>query len=87
MIAGIAGAGDLRLGAHTTEMLEAGVAAADGKFRGIRQRATWDADPSIRPSTPYAGEGLLLDPWFLAAIPLVVLLACGVRAVAAVPLR
>ena len=64
VIAGIAGAGDLRLGAHTTEMLEAHVAAADGKFRGIRQRATWDADPSIRPSTPYAGEGLLLDPWF-----------------------
>ena len=33
-------------------------------FRGVRQRATWDAHPSIKPAVPYAGEGLLLDPWF-----------------------
>jgi L-fuconolactonase len=61
---GIVGAGDLRLGPRTIEMLDAHLAAGDGRFRGIRQRATWDADVSIRPSMPYSGEGLLADPWF-----------------------
>ncbi|MET0910499.1 MAG: amidohydrolase family protein, partial [Ilumatobacteraceae bacterium] len=63
-IAGIVGAGDLRLGSLTAEMLEAQVVAAGGRLRGIRQRATWDAHPSIKPGVPYAGNGLLLDPWF-----------------------
>jgi L-fuconolactonase len=68
IVAGIVGAGDLRLGALTSgldsEMLDAHLAAGKGRFRGIRQRATWDADVSIRPSMPYVGEGLLTDPWF-----------------------
>ncbi len=64
VIAGIVGAGDLRLGPLTAAMLEAHVEAGEGRFRGIRQRATWDAHPSIKPGVPYPGEGLLLDPWF-----------------------
>ena len=64
IIAGIVGAGDLRLGPRTAEMLEAQVDAGAGRFRGIRQRATWDAHPSIRPGVPYVGQGLLRDPWF-----------------------
>jgi L-fuconolactonase len=64
IIEGIVGAGDLRLGPRTGEMLDAHLAAGAGRFRGIRQRATWDADVSIHPSIPYPGEGLLADPWF-----------------------
>jgi L-fuconolactonase len=62
MVQAIVGAGDLRLGARTEEMLGAHIDAAAGRFRGIRQRATWDAD--LRPSHPDPGPGLLLDPAF-----------------------
>ena len=37
---------------------------AHGRFRGIRQRATWDAD--LRQTDPDPGPGLLLDPAFRA---------------------
>lgn len=60
-VEGIVGTGDLRLGGRAEEMLHAHVAAGSGRFRGIRQRATWDGDPAIRPSDPDPGPGLLLD--------------------------
>lgn len=64
VVQGIVGAGDLRLGALTEEMLHAHVEAGAGRFRGIRQRATWDA--ALKPSRPDPGPGLLLDPAFRA---------------------
>ena len=64
IVEGIVGTADLRVGKLAAETLEAHVDAGQGRFRGIRQRATWDADPTIRPSWPYSGEGLLHDPWF-----------------------
>ena len=45
VVRGIVGTTDLRLGTLTDEALHAHIAAAGGRFRGIRQRATWDASP------------------------------------------
>lgn len=64
LVEGIVAATDLRLGARTEEALVAHLGAARGRFRGIRHRATWDADPAIRPSEPDPGPSLLLDPDF-----------------------
>lgn len=44
----IIGHADLRLGARVQEVLEAHIAAGKGRFRGIRQRAKWDADPIVK---------------------------------------
>lgn len=63
-IRGIIGCTDLRLGARTEEALDAHIVAGDGRFRGIRHRATWDASPLIRSGTPDPGPGLLVDPDF-----------------------
>jgi len=62
VVQGIVGAGDLRLSGQTEELLHAHIAAADGRFRGVRQRATWDA--GLRAADPDPGSGLLLDPAF-----------------------
>src|SRR5258708_26201027 len=45
---GIVGFADLTLGERTREVLEAHVAAGNGRFRGVRQRAKWDPDPAVR---------------------------------------
>jgi predicted TIM-barrel fold metal-dependent hydrolase len=45
---GIVGYADLRLGDRVQETLEAHIEAANGRFRGIRQRAKWDADPAVK---------------------------------------
>lgn len=45
---GIVGFADLTLGDRVQETLEAHVEAANGRFRGIRQRAKWDADPIVK---------------------------------------
>ena len=45
--ASIVGAADLALGARVAEVLEAEIDAAPGRFRGVRYRAGWDADPEI----------------------------------------
>jgi L-fuconolactonase len=63
-LAGIVGAIDLRLGARTQEAIDAHIAAADGRFRGIRHRATWDASSLIPLAEPDPGPGLLRDPAF-----------------------
>ncbi len=44
---GIIGWADLRRGAAVREVLEAYLAAAPQRFRGIRQEGMWDADPSV----------------------------------------
>jgi len=45
--AGIVGHADCKLGAAVAEVLEAHIAAGGGRFRGIRQSASWDADPAV----------------------------------------
>jgi predicted TIM-barrel fold metal-dependent hydrolase len=45
--AGIVGTTDLSLGDRVKGVLEAHIAAAGARFRGIRQTGAWDADPSI----------------------------------------
>ncbi len=44
---GIVGHVDLRLGALARNVLEAHIAAGNGRFRGIRHISTWDEDPSL----------------------------------------
>lgn len=77
--AGIVGGGDLTLGDRAEELLVAQIAAAGGRFRGIRDSGNWDADPIIgngaktagRYRDPKFGEGLdrlaklglTLDAW------------------------
>lgn len=63
-VEGIVGTVDLRLGHVVGEALHAHIKAGDGRFRGIRQRATWDRDPTIRPSDPDPGPSLLTDEEF-----------------------
>ena len=45
--ASIVGAADLALGERVAEVLEAEIDAGAGRFRGVRYRAGWDADPEI----------------------------------------
>jgi L-fuconolactonase len=59
--AGIVGFADLRQGERTRETLEAHVAAANGRFRGVRQTAKWNSDPAVG-AVGAAGPGLYLDP-------------------------
>jgi L-fuconolactonase len=56
--AGIVGAADLRLGDGVAPVLDAHVGAGGGRFRGIRQAAAWDADPSLPVSRANPGAGL-----------------------------
>jgi len=59
--AGIVGYADLSAGARVRAVLEAEIAAAPDRFRGIRCTGAWDPDPQIaRASAP----GLYLDPTF-----------------------
>ncbi len=44
---GIVGHVDLRHGALARNVLEAHIAAGNGRFRGIRHISTWDQDPSV----------------------------------------
>ena len=61
---GIVGTADLRLGEAVSEVLEAHIRVAGGRFRGIRHIVAWDADSSVvnpgNPTTP----GLLSDGAF-----------------------
>lgn len=43
----IIGYADLRQGARVRDVLEAEIAAGNGRFRGIRQGVSWDADPAV----------------------------------------
>jgi L-fuconolactonase len=62
--AAIVGHTDLRQGPRAREALEAHVEAANGRFRGIRQRAKWDADPVVKGRYSADEPGLYLDPAF-----------------------
>lgn len=62
--AAIVGCADLTLGERTRETLEAHMEAANGRFRGVRQRAKWDPDPVVRGPVSADHAGLYLDPEF-----------------------
>ena len=60
--AGIVSNVDLRLGERARDVLEAQVAAGNGRFRGIRSLANWHADPAIKGTTvPALPPGTLAD--------------------------
>jgi predicted TIM-barrel fold metal-dependent hydrolase len=63
--AGIVAYADLTLGAdRVRETLEAHREAANGRLRGVRQRAKWDADPIVAGPVRAGKRGLFLDPEF-----------------------
>jgi predicted TIM-barrel fold metal-dependent hydrolase len=62
--AGIVGHADLKLGAAVREVLEAHVAAGGGRFRGIRQSASWDADDNVLGPLSRNQPGLYARPDF-----------------------
>ena len=72
--AGIIGNIDFRVGSRAKGILEQHIILSGGRFRGIRNGATWHSDPSLRVFTSGAGEGLYLDrAWregFAALAPL-----------------
>lgn len=62
--AGIVGHADLLRGDGVQSVLEAEVAAGNGRFRGIRHLSAWDADPDIAGGLSKRSAGLLLDGTF-----------------------
>jgi len=68
--AAIVGFADLTLGSLARETVDAHTEAANGRLRGIRQRAKWDPDPAVRGSFCADGPGLYLRPEFGGGIAL-----------------
>jgi predicted TIM-barrel fold metal-dependent hydrolase len=64
--AGIVGTCDLRIGDKAAEVLDAQMAAGNGRFRGIRRGAFWHASPDIANHRTNPPEGLLLREDFRA---------------------
>jgi L-fuconolactonase len=62
--AGIIGFAELQSGSRIKGVLEAQIAAAPGRFRGIRRTGAWDADPTIGRGHGVTGPGLYLDKKF-----------------------
>lgn len=64
--AGIVGHADLTRGAAVRPVLEAHLAAGGGRFRGVRQSASWDADPGVLGPLVRSPEGRYRSPEFRA---------------------
>lgn len=62
--AGIVGTADLKRGEAAREVLEAHIAAGGGRFRGVRQSASADADPEVLGPLHRQGPGLYLQEDF-----------------------
>jgi len=62
--AGIVGHANLLLGEAARPVLEAEIAAGNGRFRGIRHSSPWDADPEVAGMYALRPKKLLLDPIF-----------------------
>ena len=61
----IIGYADLRIGARVREVLEAEIAAGNGRFHGIRQGVAWDADDSVgKFASRLVAPQLVRDPTF-----------------------
>jgi L-fuconolactonase len=63
-VAGIIGNVDLRIGGLAKAALEQHLKISGGRFKGIRNGATWHADPSLQIYCSGAPEGLYRDPNF-----------------------
>jgi predicted TIM-barrel fold metal-dependent hydrolase len=61
---GIVGFADLELGDRLETVLDRHLDAAKGRFRGIRARAAWDADPEAGYGPAGTPEGVMLRPGF-----------------------
>ena len=59
---GIVGHADLRLGDAVVRVLEAQIAAGDGRFRGIRHSVTWDASDVLSRGAPIRRKGRCTTP-------------------------
>ena len=59
--AGIVSYADLRLGNRAREVLEAQMAAGNGRFRGIRYATGWDSHEAIRRTHANPPQGLMAD--------------------------
>jgi predicted TIM-barrel fold metal-dependent hydrolase len=64
--AGIVGFADLLLGDAVAPVLEAHVAAAGPRFRGVRNRTAWHPDPAVRSNLITPPPGPLAEPAFAA---------------------
>ena len=62
--AGIVGHADLTLGSAVGAVLDAQIAAAGGRFRGIRHIVTWEDTGHFPPARTKPAPRLLLDPEF-----------------------
>jgi predicted TIM-barrel fold metal-dependent hydrolase len=62
--AGIVGHVNLLLGEGARPVLEAEIAAGQGRFRGIRHSSAWDADAEVGGMYALRPKGLLLDATF-----------------------
>jgi predicted TIM-barrel fold metal-dependent hydrolase len=62
--AGIVGHANLLLGEAAKPVLEAEIAAGNGRFRGIRHSSAWDAEPVVAGLYATRPKGILLDPTF-----------------------
>ncbi|MBR0670764.1 amidohydrolase family protein [Neoroseomonas soli] len=65
---GIVGFADLTRGEAAGAVLDAHIAAGNGRFRGIRHIATWDPDPEILNPAYQPAEDMLDSPGFRAGI-------------------
>jgi len=64
MCAGIVSHVNLLLGDGAKAVLEAEIAAGNGRFRGIRHSSAWDPDPAVAGMYASRPKGLLLDATF-----------------------
>ena len=58
--AGIIGTTDLKVGDRAADVLDAQIAHAGGRFRGIRLGATWDASPDVPNHRTNPPEGMMM---------------------------
>lgn len=63
---GIVGMVDLTLGARARGVLEEHMAAAGGRFKGIRQIAAWNEEEAVQPPSRARTRALLAQPGFRA---------------------
>jgi L-fuconolactonase len=66
LCSGIVGHADLRLGDGAARVLEAQIAAGNGRFRGIRHSVTWDASDMLPRARTNPPKGQMLDPTWRA---------------------
>jgi L-fuconolactonase len=62
----IVGHADLRLGDGVARVLEAQIAAGDGRFRGIRHSVTWDENEVLSRGRTNSLKGQMFDPTWRA---------------------